>query len=104
MIAALNIWLTKQRQSLPLKRIDLRDQLGRYEYWYRPPEGKKLAVRFGHGRGSAVSHPLGYQQVPDDDLKDLDDKKGDPRKGPLFTLIEWVQEMQRKADSDDENP
>ena len=107
-IAALNIWLTKQRQALPLKRKDLRDQLSRCEYWYRLTEGRKLVVRFGAGDGTSLAwgiiadkHPLGYRQVPDEDFDSYltNAKGGDPRKGPLFTLIEWVLEEQRKSEA-----
>jgi hypothetical protein len=113
-IAALNIWLTKQRMTLPLKRQDLRDQLSRCDYWYQLPESdkgakRKLVVRFGSGSGTSLAwgivadkHPLGYRQVPDEEFDAYlaNNKSGDPRKGPLFTLIEWVLEEQRKARED----
>jgi hypothetical protein len=102
-IAALNIWLTKQRQQLPLKRKDLRDQLSRNEFWYSLPDGKKLNVRFGGGVSLAWGiiadkHPLGYRPVSDEDFDNYlaNNKDGDPRKGPLFSLIDWVLEEQRK--------
>ena len=110
-IAALNIWLTKQRQALPLKRKDLRDQLGRCEYWHKLPDGRKLTVRFGRGEAMATSlawgiivdkHPLGYRPVSDDDLTELGEKNGDPRKGPLFSLIEWVLEKESSASREDD--
>ena len=104
-IAALNIWLTKQRQTLTLKRKDLRDQLSRAEFWYQP-EGKKLYTRFG-GTGAvslawgiiADKHPLGYREVSDEEYEKflLAPENGDPRKGPLYHLIEGVLEAQRKA-------
>ncbi|MDE2099464.1 MAG: hypothetical protein KGL39_19590 [Patescibacteria group bacterium] len=115
MLAALNIWLTKQRQALPLKRKDLRDQLSKSEFWYQLPEDpktkqpKKLNVRFGVGNSTSLAwgiiadkHPLGYRKITDEEFMELDET-GDPRKGPLFKLIEWVLNEYRQAERED-NP
>ncbi|MDE2103821.1 MAG: hypothetical protein KGL39_41670 [Patescibacteria group bacterium] len=115
-IAALNAWLvTKQRRTLPLKRTDLRDQFGRSEFWYQPEidpktnRPKKLNSRFYNERGRlrsdtpmawgirADKHPMGYQELPSDEWEAVTEMN-DPRKGPLFSLIEWVIDEQRRAE------
>jgi hypothetical protein len=110
-LAELNIWLTKQRQALPLRRKDLRDQMSKNAYWYRRHDEKgvekQLVVRFGTGDDSSTSkawgiiadkHILGYRLSPDADVEEflLNASKGDPRKGPLFTLIEKVIEYEKQ--------
>jgi hypothetical protein len=100
-IAALQIFLTKGRGALPLKRKDLRDQLSRNEYWLPGLHTK----RFSSGATAKAwgfdldSTPLGYQLVADDDPAYLafrdNESEGDPRRGPLFGIVHALEQAQR---------
>jgi len=46
-------------------------------------------------------HPMGYQQVADDDpayINFLRTERGDPRRGPLFAIVHAL--LQRSAEED----
>jgi hypothetical protein len=113
-IKELQIYLRKGNETITLRYKDLRDQLSRYDFWIKAPNSKVgLKRRFGL-KGGMVSltawgilvdkHPLGTLCVPDEEFQaaQLPDhekpfsligpafREGDPRKGPLFTIIEGV--------------
>lgn len=111
---AIQIHLRKSGQSLPLRDKDLRDQLSKNPFWIRG-KGKDAQIKKRFGLpGSKVSktawgidvdlHPLGRQPVnhelflnsvkssSEKTLADIGDvfKDGDPRRGPLFSVVEAV--------------
>ncbi len=115
-ISALAAFLRKRGETLPLRRNDLRDQLSKERYWL-PGQHKK---RFLSGQSGGITawgvdldkHPLGRQEVDeaawqaalDDRQKALpggfpthigpEFKDGDPRCGPLFAIVEKVEQRQ----------
>ena len=122
-ISALQIYLKKGNLSVALRTKDLRDQLSRYDFWIKAGKESnyRLNKRFG-AKGSQAcrtawgflvdKHPLGTRKVTDEEheaaLLPPGDRDlavfgpqfidGDPRKGPLFSIIEGVLEAERKAD------
>jgi hypothetical protein len=113
-ISELQIYLRKGNQSVTLRRKDLRDQLSKCDFWIWATNSKDgLKKRFGQ-KGSMASltawgfivdkHPHGTICVPDEELSKAmvpDNEKplgvigpvfrdGDPRKGPLFAIVEGV--------------
>ena len=127
-ISHLQIFLTKGRQQVTLRAKDLRDQLSRNEFFIQPTRNSQLTKRFGPPGSTANAgawgflvdkHPLGYRQVADEDYeaallperdRKLDmigpvfrDSCGDPRKGPLFTIVDgwvaWDAEEKRKQNN-----
>lgn len=110
-IAALQIWLRKQNASIVLKRKDLRDQLSKNDFWVKPEGGDGICrKRFSRVEGRMATcvawgikvdkHPLGYQRQSDEVMKVASTtlaKQGDPRKGPLFMLIEGVLAAQKES-------
>ncbi len=107
LLANLEQYLAKTRSSLPLRRRDLRDQLSVHPYWVpgdhyqRFPAERKNSLRCWCV--DVDQHPLGLQPVEDAALLQAYRDSGleqfsDPRKGPLFHLIE---EYERHAKSDD---
>jgi hypothetical protein len=113
-INELQVYLRKGNQSVTLRRKDLRDQLSKCDFWIGATNSKDgLKKRFGQ-KGSMASltawgfivdkHPLGTLCVPDEELSKAmvpDNEKplgvigpvfrdGDPRKGPLFAIVEGV--------------
>ncbi len=106
MLAALQKELVKQRGNIALRRKDLRDQLSREEYWIQGALRKRF-TRGGAGGipcwGIAVDkHPLGYIPVPDEVYLAYRANKsaGDPRKGSLFELVDWI--LNHQDDEDDQ--
>jgi hypothetical protein len=102
-ISALQIYLTKGRSTVPLRRKDLRDQLSKNAYWI----AGKLRQRFGDGDEVTAcwgfdldKHPLGYQPVPQKDYEYLllHPGEGDPRKGPLFAIVNAVEKRERESE------
>jgi len=102
-LSSLSKELAKQREMLVLKRKDLRDQMSNASYWL-PPANK----RFDFGRAASVTfawgididtHPLGYQPVTDEAYQRFrnNPEDGDPRRGPLFTIIQDVLNKTRNA-------
>ena len=113
-IAALQIWLRRGGSGVTLRKNDYRDQLSKFDFWIKPKGNSQIIMRMGKRRtlaskpvwGIAVDkHPLGYRPVSDTELAEcLQDpvnvplgkigpvfKDGDPRKGPLFGIIErWL--------------
>jgi hypothetical protein len=93
---------------MPLSRKDLRDQLSREPYWI----GGKLRKRFGPGMAVKACwgieldrHPLGYHRVSDQEFLDwvglgleARAERGDPRKGPLFGIIEVLKRQPAASD------
>jgi hypothetical protein len=113
-IADVQIFLTKQRQSVALRQKDLRDQLSKHPFWVTLP-GRRLNKRFGpKGQMRTATawgfrldlHPLGYQALADEEfaqslsgersLAELGPgfrpffKDGDPRRGPLYAIVDAV--------------
>ena len=111
----LAIHLRKIGSPLPLRYKDLRDQLSKNDFWYRSDNGKKLVKRIG---GTPCvpwgiildKHPLGYQRTTDEEFraslrteKTLADvghmfKDGDPRKGPLYAIVEGVLKWDKRQE------
>jgi hypothetical protein len=104
-IDALQIHLRKGGANVTLRYKDLRDQLSKNDFWYT--NGKDIQRWIGGSNCRAWGimadkHPLGYQQTSDEEFrgslrenKTLADvgqvfKDGDPRKGPLFAIIDGV--------------
>lgn len=103
-------YLAKVRANMPLSRRDLRDQLSKHAYWV-PGEHKQ---RYGESRIGQRAwcievdrHPLGYVPTTDEELlaayqRSVEKCGGlgefhDPRKGPLFLLIEDYERMSSEA-------
>jgi hypothetical protein len=107
-LACMKVYLSRQREGMPLSRKDLRDQLSREPYWI----GGKLRKRFGPGMAVKACwgieldrHPLGYHRVTDQEFFDwvglgleARAERGDPRKGPLFGIIEVLKRQQTTSD------
>jgi len=104
LLAQLQIFLSKQRANVGLRRKDLRDQLSKEDYWLQT--SGKLRKRFGKGSAGGVNcwgidldkHPLGYIPITDEEYDQylLNVESGDPRKGPLFDLVDWWNEQQKE--------
>jgi hypothetical protein len=112
-ISHLQIHLKRAGASVTLRKTDLRNQLSKNDYWYQD-EGRRLQRRIGGARCDAWGiiadkHPLGFQPVSDGELlkaenkqKTLDEvrrgfgRDGDPRKGPLFAIIEGLEKAERE--------
>jgi hypothetical protein len=113
-LSALQIYLTKARQQITLKRKDLRDQLSRNEYWI---EGQHR-LRFGHCGATTAAwgfnidkHPLGYNKVTDAEhnaflmntrASDMDHpgESVDRRLGDLYTIVKAVEKEELKREKD----
>ena len=107
-IAALQIYLRKQNASIVLKRKDLRDQLSKNNFWVNGSDGS-CNRRFSRITGRMATslawgikvdfHPLGYIQQTDEVMAKAAEtlaKAGDPRKGPLFMLVEGILDTQKE--------
>ena len=107
-VAAVQTWLTKQHSGLKLDRKDFQTQLGKAEFF------SAKNMRFGKGGSMSWAwginlnkHPtLGYHPISDEDYAIYlrDTTAGDPRKGPLFEMVEdlWEEEdKRRKADEEE---
>jgi len=106
MLAQLQIYLTKQRASVTLKRKDLRDQLSKNDYFIPGV----LRKRFGRSTSGGTTawgivvdkHPLGFQAgVSAEEFRAYlnDRESGDPRQGPLYAIIHG-REAKTKLESD----
>ena len=109
-IAALQIWLRKQNATIVLKKKDLRDQLSKNEFWIKAKSADGiLRKRFSIIEGEMTQfsawgikvdkHPLGYQRQSDAVMAEASKTlatEGDPRKGPLFALVDWILKAQKK--------
>ena len=111
-LSAMQVYLTKQRGQVALKRNDLRDQNKTQPYWvpvtWKDADGniKQLQARFGSGKDSSNMkcwaikldlHPLGLQANATRGEYDkfiLDDTVGDPRKGALFVIVHGLLEAE----------
>lgn len=117
------IHLRKANRSLALKYKDLRDQLSKNNWWVRPENPKNpIKKRFGNvgSRSNDLAwgidlefHPLGRQPTTLEEMKgvvnetapplesmivgDIRLNKGeaDPRKGPLFAIVEGVAKWEK---------
>ena len=126
-LSALGIYLRKGNLNLPLQAKDLRDQLSRNDFFIKlgKENNYQILKKFGaagkqtnHSAWGVVvdKHPLGTRQVSDEEyelaLLPTRDRKldaigpvfveGDPRKGPLFSIVEgWLaeEETDRRANS-----
>ena len=112
----LQIHLRRSGASVTLRKTDLRNQLSRNDYWYQE-EGKRLQKRIGGARCDAWGiladkHPLGLQHVSDEavaqahnqhqtlgDIGAVFGPEGDPRRGPLFAIIEGVEKAEREKEA-----
>lgn len=115
-IAAMQVWLAKQRSTLTLRRNDLRDQLSKHAFWKQPTGGKSIVKRFS-GESTAAAwgiivdeHPAGYRPMMDAQLlehldpgslgyrelaaggvcsiKPIFIEDADPRRGPLYAVVD----------------
>jgi hypothetical protein len=126
-LSALGIYLRKGNLHLTLRAKDLRDQLSRNDFFIKldKENNYQISKKFGAtGKQANHSawgflvdkHPLGTRQVSDEEyemaLLPTRDRKldatgpvfveGDPRKGPLFNIVEgWLEakEKERRKDS-----
>lgn len=114
-VAALQMWLRKLGASVTLREKDLRDQMSRFDFWVVPEKNRQITMRMGKPGAKASAtvwgiyvdkHPLGYQRTLDEDVQAAlksaqgtvpEFTDGDPRKGPLFTIVEGVIEADRAA-------
>ena len=109
-IASLQMSLRKQNASIVLKKKDLRDQLSKNEFWIKAKSADGiLRKRFSSIEGEVAQlaawgvevdkHPLGYQRQSDAVMAEASKTlatEGDPRKGPLFALVDWILKAQKK--------
>ena len=126
-LSALGIYLRKGNLNLTLRAKDLRDQLSRNDFFIKldKENNYQISMKFGAtGKQANHSawgflvdkHPLGTRQVSDEEyemalLPERDRKldvigpafkESDPRKGPLFSIVEgWLEakEKERRKDS-----
>jgi hypothetical protein len=116
-LLALQIFMRKAGGTVNLKYKDYRDQLSKFDYWIKSSADNQLVKRFGK-KGSMASarawgfhldlHPLGLQRNSDEtylaSLADPDPndpepkfKDVDPRRGPLFAIVEAVEKYETHA-------
>jgi hypothetical protein len=114
---ALRIHLRKGGSSVTLRYKDLRDQLSKNDFWVNLNlgKGKYLQRRIGGPNCRAWGiiadkHPLGYQRTSDEEFRaslrentKLEDvgimfKDGDPRKGPLYAIIDGVLKWEKSKE------
>ena len=112
-LAAMQGWARKNGLAMPLRSKDYRDQLKQYPFWEAPTKGGQIKKRMGP-KGSMASkpvwgirldsHPLGYRPTPDDEVLAARAPQpvagqigfsepwpdGDPRKGPLYAVVEGI--------------
>jgi len=103
-LSQLGMYLTKRRETVRLKRKDLRDQMSMNAYWIK---GKPRA-RFTPGGGGGTTawgirlddHPMGYLPVDGKKFAEYlrNQSAGDPRQGPLYTIINMLEESRRKRE------
>ena len=126
-LSALGIYLRKGNLNLTLRAKDLRDQLSRNDFFIKLDKENNYQIlkKFGAtGKQANQSawgfvvdkHPLGTRQVSDEEyelalLPERDRKldaigqvfrESDPRKGPLFSIVEgWLEakEKERRENS-----
>lgn len=103
LLTHLQVWLARQRGNVVLRRKDLRDQLSKEEYWLSNVKKRFVPVGAGgvNGWGFLVDkHPLGYTAVPDETYNKylMNVSEGDPRKGPLFDLAQYILDHQPKEE------
>ena len=115
-IAALQMWLRKGNAETTLRYKDYRDQLSKNSFWIPNRSATSTGLRMRMSRaGEAKSvkvvwgiyvdkHPLGLQSVSDEEFEASMAPaesvplgtigpvflEGDPRKGPLFAIIEGI--------------
>ena len=120
-IKALQIFLRKAGQTVTLRYKDLRDQLSRNSFWIKEETAGGLKRRFGRVGSKTTRtawgievdlHPLGRQPVTMEQMEAARDPRqvyadnvgvmafadSDPRKGPLFTIIEGVAKYEAGGD------
>jgi hypothetical protein len=101
-LPALREHLVKQRETMALPPRDLREQMKRQPYWIQG-KGDGIKMRMGDGMASTRvwcidldHHPMGLQDVSDEDLKASRDGKAsmawdDPRLGDLHGIVMEVE-------------
>ena len=124
-IDALQIHLRKANRNIPLRYKDMRDQLSKNKkFWIQSDDPKNpIKKRFGPVGGRASKgawgirvdgHPLGRQPCTREEVEAALDKRqlysatvaglafkdGDPRKGPLFSIVEGVTRWEEDADKE----
>lgn len=97
LLSKLEQFLAKTRTNLPLRRRDLRDQLSMHTYWVEGNHWQRFPATAPTGSRcwciDVDKHPLGFLPVSDEELQQRYKESGlgvfiDPRKGPLFLLVE----------------
>lgn len=87
-LSNLKIYLRKSNEAPLLRRSDLQKQLSKQSYWLPGKNQKRFGKSSIKGWGIEVdAHPLGYQQITDDEAISDALAGEDPRKGPLFEII-----------------
>ena len=101
-LSALQMWLVKQHETLPLGRSDLQKQLSVTPYWLQGKHTKRFP-----GAGITAKcwgivmdeHPLGRQEVSDEEWAEYNRLRlapqdgsipSDPREGELFCIVNKV--------------
>jgi hypothetical protein len=105
-VLAVQAFLRARNLPLPLKQKDIQDQLSKHEFW---AGARNKRFKYGTAWSWGIKldrHPLGTLRIPDDEFQaalssDRDFKElganftpafrdGDPRKGPLYTIVDSV--------------
>lgn len=106
-LSALQLFLTKQRATIPLKLKDLRDQLSKNPYWVQGKHRKRFNLE-NKGAGSTAcwcidldSHPMGYSMVSDAEydayIHPHSTDPDDPRVGELYLIVNAVNQRENKV-------
>jgi hypothetical protein len=106
-LSALQIYLVKGRNTMGLRRNDLRDQLSKMPFWI--DGGKKgLTKWFGSGSSGGASKAWGFALDSMRDLGRLEISdqqyheflsnmaEGDPRRGPFYAIVSVLEKLKRK--------
>ena len=104
-INALAIYLRKSGKAVSLRQKDLRDQLSKMPFWI----SGKLQKRFGDSGDTTSIKCWGFdldkmelarQECTDTELeaylRNKDSGTGDPRLGPFYTIVHWLQKKRRE--------
>lgn len=103
-ISKMSAHLTKARDSLPLQRNDLRDQLRRHPSWVQGEHTLRFSGDDSTTKAWGIDlnlHPQGLQPVSDEQYAVYlaDRNAGDPRKGPLFAIVADVERRRSQGET-----
>ncbi len=95
----LNVYLVQERRSIALKKKDLRDQLSRIRGWIPNARQRFNGLTRACWGFNLDEMEMGYQPCSDDAVNEWfvrqDDNSGDPRKGPFYEIVQWLEEKKR---------